>query len=637
MKHINKRWLSLAIAPLLFALLGIASQAQATTYTSCSSVPVSVPGDADISDSGACVISHSVTANGGHISITAPSVTVQDLTADYDITVTTAGNITVAGGITTGFGQVNLQGDNVNISGAVNATYDVTVMATGDIDLHNVSSAYRVHLETADDKDVTATGNLQAVYSYVYLKGDNLKVTGTVKALTNGNILMLAQHNLATGSVTGAPGGNIDFKANRSGSSSLFTIGGSGHTNGINGTVEAKGSGSSQIYASAIVMFTNGAGGIAISSTSDLIVTPASGGKTPNIFIDARDGVLSIPSGTISVDGSGTGLAGAIALAGQTINFGSNVVLSANQDQSAAGNNHWISLYAETINYQGSLTVSANGSGYDQYTRAGASVRSKGTFTVDDGEDPYYLPIWWNGTYPTSGNVSVNGAGSAPLSMTANGDNTSVSVAGDVLSFAGGNVSLTAKGNIRHEVFIEKQATLVGTSTGLTFGGTGAVTLDASGLADGDAGGWVSIYVDNASISGSAFTIHADAKGNANAGEVWFNPYNLAQLSSTVVNLTADGKGGLVSFQPNGGSGTASITGTTFSMSASGPTSGDGDAGTLYFGVSSLTLGGSTKGTLKGNGPATGTGNGATVTYYPGTTHAKLGTNNGDFQFSADS
>lgn len=62
MKLIKKRWLSLAIAPALLALIGFATPANATTYTSCASVPPTVSGDADITDT-ACVFANDVSAS----------------------------------------------------------------------------------------------------------------------------------------------------------------------------------------------------------------------------------------------------------------------------------------------------------------------------------------------------------------------------------------------------------------------------------------------------------------------------------------------------------------------------------------------------------------------------------------------
>jgi hypothetical protein len=66
MKHIKKRWLGLAFAPALFALIGFASPASAANYSgNCAGISAfDGNGYVDITNTGTCTLPTAITASG---------------------------------------------------------------------------------------------------------------------------------------------------------------------------------------------------------------------------------------------------------------------------------------------------------------------------------------------------------------------------------------------------------------------------------------------------------------------------------------------------------------------------------------------------------------------------------------------
>jgi len=315
MKHIKNRWLGLAIAPIALAFFAMAQPALANNYSgNCADYP-------NLSGGG------TFDGNG--------SVTISDTNCTLNQPVVAAGTISISA--TT----INTQGLTGN---------QIDVEATGG--------------------DSTTTGNISSSNGYIRVRGNNVKVTGTISVSSAGNILLLAQAKLQTGAVTGSPGYNVDLKANLGGGNTLFTIGGTGLTNGVNGTVTAKPLGSNPNFASTVLYITNGTsastGGITLSSSTALVVTPPAGSRAGYIFLNAQNGILTMPTGTVSANGTGTSGAGAIALLAKTINFGTNAGVSASQT-STTGTLHGVLIAAEKITYKGStgLTLTGSGAGVD--------------------------------------------------------------------------------------------------------------------------------------------------------------------------------------------------------------------------------------------------------------------------------
>ena len=554
----NKRKLriGLVLAPLALAFFAFTQPALAADYTGdCANVPASVSGNVDINESGACNITHPVTATG-RIKITAGStISTQDLNsfAEVDLQAPASSNITVTGAITTDSGFVNLFGNNII-------------------------------------------------------------VTGTINPVNLGNILIRAQSNLVTGQIIGAPGSNIDLKANQAGASNtLFTIGGSGNTNGVNGTITAKPAGYDPYFAPAIVHVVNGTanstGGITLTSPANIITTPQPGSRAAYVFLNARNGTLTIPTGTLSANGGTSDGAGLIALMAKTIAFGANATVTASQSSTAAGTLHGILISAENVTYQGTsgLNLIGSGNGADISSTGYVQVFPKGVVTISDTETPFNLVIYAVIGTNQAGNVTFQGAGTAPLNVTADGNNTRIAFTGTTLTFTGGAVKMQTRGATNHTIRLVNPGELTGANVGLTFSGTGAVTLDALGVAG--AGGDIELFLDKANFNKPTYTFTANGPtaSSGNGGTVNVSS-QLLTLSPTTkftsaANASIFGTGDAIASDPTTGApkairfypgdvplnlGTASGLGQ-ISFSAKGGLSG-GKGGTIVVSGNSLNI-----------------------------------------------
>jgi hypothetical protein len=191
--------------------------------------------------------------------------------------------------------------------------------------------------------DIKFTGAVTSSQSYILLQGDNISSTkslsagsyiqatdtivqtinieGTVKSGTyneqGGIILLWAQGNIATGAITlvstnamANEAGALDIKANEGGGNALFTINGTGQTNGINGAVTmstTNGGGTDDNFFSGGLYITNGTS----SSTGGITLNPgaislkASNSNGAVIILNAENGTLTLASGLNVVGGTG--------------------------------------------------------------------------------------------------------------------------------------------------------------------------------------------------------------------------------------------------------------------------------------------------------------------------------------------
>lgn len=261
MKLIKKRWLSLAIAPALLVLIGFATPANATPYTSCASVPPTVSGDADITDT-ACVFANDVSASG-HISVTATSINATNLTASNGaLTLTSSGGpistaalesvggattVTSSGGlistttITSVYGAIyvtssggditttdvsasggplNLQSsDKLTVNGTVQTDWDyIDINADSDIDVDQVFSGWKLTMVSTNGKIIADAGSSTADalkaknYGAMIVKAKTtLDITGVVSSI-NGDITLESDDDLTTKKVDS--GNNLKMTSN---------------------------------------------------------------------------------------------------------------------------------------------------------------------------------------------------------------------------------------------------------------------------------------------------------------------------------------------------------------------------------------------------------------------------------------
>ena len=313
-------------------------------------------------------------------------------------------------------------------------------------------------------------------------------------------------------------------------------------------------------------------GGITTTAGA-LVVTPPAGSRAGYIYLNAQNGVMTIP-GTLSANGGTSDGAGVIGLLAKTVAFGTNAVVSANQSSGVAGTLHGVLIAAETITYQGSsgLTLSGNGDGADQFSNGYVQVFTKGSVTITDTLDPLNLAI--DGVLGTvTGNVTFQGSGTAPLLMRADGNNSKVYLFGTKLTFTGGKVTLQSKGATNHSVQISNQNTTAGL-VGVAFSGTGAVKLDVEGVSG--AGGDIKLYTDKVTLDAPSFTFSANGPtaASGNSGTIIVSTNGTTLKPTSKVTMTANG----------------SSFGTGDSI-ASDPTGFDPRAITFYPGAMTIDIG----------------------------------------------
>ena len=440
---------------------------------------------------------------------------------------------------------------------------------------------------------------------------------------TDGNILMISQGSLtASGTITGAADFNIDLKANQGGGNANLTIG----SGGISKIVAMAGT--------SIVYVTNGTasstGTITLSADSDISVPD---GSNDYIILNAQAGTISIPTGTLSATGS-SGPGGQIQLLAATVNFANNAILTTAQTSSSYSD-HGVAISAATINYGGTSTgleiIGDGGGGFTYLLPQSAT-------TIADSGNYQDLTIVVTNTQTLQNPLSVVGAYGAPFKMTANNSTVGIHVVAYPISFTGGAVALQANAPGGDYIEVFNPGTLSG-KTGLTFGGTGTVLIDASG--NGGAGGYLYISADQTVVSAPTLTLNASgpSSGSGNGGTLYFQTTKTTLSGATVSilnNGSATGTGNAGSYTQFYSSGAVQMPTTTFTMSANGSSGGAGNGGPVYFQGSSTTVPAGLKSTITANGGGSGTGSGGTITMYP-VSNITLGNNAGQFAVSATS
>ena len=408
-------------------------------------------------------------------------------------------------------------------------------------------------------------------------------------------VYLYAQTDVTTGAVNldsanaaANNAGILDIHAWQGGGSvPVFTIGGSGLTNAVNGTITmstANGGGTDPDFAYGGVNVWNGVpgstGGITVSRATAFALS-ASASRAPFVSLQAYSGKISLPAGTISMNGPTGQGGGFIWLLANEIDFAGTATLSA-VDNSSAGTSHLIYLGANTVKFSGGLTINANGKGNATYN-GGIDLQPTNAAYLTDTINPSQgsggqISLVNNGINSTNQPLTYSG-GSNALTVTANGDNTFLNISGYPLTITAGTVLVQDQGTTNHKIFAGYAGSFYGAS-GLVLNGTGGVTFDASGNAGN--GGSVQILVDQ-----------------------------------------------------------ASITAPTLTLNANGPSSGNGDGGTISYSAQATTLGSSSKGILTANAASAGIGNAQVsptspaIQFFPGSSNVTLGVNNGMFSLSA--
>lgn len=620
MKQRKKRWLSLVAAPFALAMLAFAQPALANDFNgTCAQYPGTFDGTGNvtINNTGACTLP-AVTA-GGFIHVTSTgAITAQTLTAGADVDISaSSGNVST---------QAITSGGPNNV---------VVKSLAGNLSTGTITSGGHV---------------------WGYAPTGSLLVSGNItSSVTNlfGNVLLQAGTTVRAGAIYTSGGthtGGVQIDANMSGGTSLFTIG-SNATNGVTSinTSNTTAGGSNPNYIFGGLQITNSipgnAGNIRVSSMGAINVA-ATQSRSGIINLNAQNGTITLPGGTLNANGAAGFGAGQITLLANTVTTVNGTILSANQNNAAAGTTHGVAIAANTINVAGAsgLIVRGNGNGAAAGS-AYAALLPMGGVTISSNNS-YTSMLWTISPFSlsTNGPMIVTGLGS-PVTVSANGTNSQVTLSGYPVTFNTGAVTITANGSTAnsHNIVLQYTGSFNGVN-GLSLSGNGAVTFDASGTSGNNSAGTITVLTDKASINNTvpSLTFNANGVGTGSGALIQFQPTHVTNLDSPTVNFSANGPGGNINFGPRANAttaGDASITSTTFNLTANAPASGTANAGIIYFGTNNFTFGPSTKMKFSAIGPTSGSGNGGNITVFPGNVSGgtlKLGTNSGTLQVLAN-
>lgn len=499
----------------------------------------------------------------------------------------------------TGFIHINATG-TVTTQALTSSGNEVTVTAAGAVQAGNIQSGSATNIVVTTSSGNLTTGSISAGGNVKIVASSGAITTGTVDSNVfgfSGNILITASSNVQTGSINthgASKTGAVEINANTAGGNTLFTIGAS-TANGVSGSINTSNTtagGTAQDFVIGGIQITNGnansTGGITVLSASNLQVN-ATASRSGIIRLNAQKGTLTLPSGVLQTDGASGQGAGFIQLIANTLAVANDTKISASQDNTALGTSHGVDIAANTISFGGTITgleIHADGKGAASNLQATAIIVPQAGMTFSSNGDFQNL-LWTtnfpNGVFNTAGSLNFQGAAGAPLAITADGDHGIAIVSGYPVSFSGGTLAMHSRGATDHQVYISYNGSLTGI-TGLTFANTGAVSIDANGVSG--AGGITQIIADKAQFNAPTHTI-----------------------------------------------------------SSNGPTTGNGDGGTVYISSSALTLKSTSKATITADAASAGTGNAVVsdfttndpkaIQFYPGNVNVNLGTGNGQYKFSA--
>lgn len=516
-----------------------------------------------------------------------------------------SGNCANYPGTYDGTGNVTINDSNCTLSQDISAGGSVTITATGGIDTAGFSitsgSATDLILSAGGNitaNNLTAGGNLRAVTS-----SGTINVTGNILSNAyglNGNIWLTATGNIFANSIStngGSGTGGVQIDANTSGTNTPFTIG-SSTANGIGTSVNTSnttGGGTAPGFIHGGVFITNGnassTGGITVSSMAAIQVN-ASASRSGLIILNAQNGTLSFPAGTLNSNGAAGQGAGYILLMAKKIATVDGTILSASQDYTASGTSHGVTLAAATVTVAGAngLVISADGNGITGSTAtAYATLAPVGSFSVTSNNDLATLTWTTNSSNFYNVNAGVTVSGAAPLKMTADGNYGRVSITGHPVNFTNKSVILQSQAATDHAVYLAYYGAVTN-SLGFGFNTTSTVTVDVSAV--------------------------------KRAGDTTARGGDIVSTGDQLV-----------------------FNATTTKFVANGPTAGDGDGGTIYVGGSSAAIKTTSKVTFTANAASAGTGNaqasavGGTgpkaIQFFPGSVNLDIGSAAGQYLFSA--
>lgn len=249
--------------------------------------------------------------------------------------------------------QIITSGLVLNLSGfaelggaTISSSTGVSITASGGMNLSSISAPSGIKLTSSDGS--INTGNLTAGNSFVEVQSGNGSISTGALTGKMGVIVVSGKSFTAT-SATVNGGGGIDIYMNQA---SSFNIGGKSASIGSISLT-----GTSPINQGFVHVANKGTGGITIASESSITIdTPA---QQEYLALNAGSGILSLPTGTISLDSNDFAIAsGVIALSAGQINANGTTLSSTNTDGGFTG---VVVLGTTNLNTGNGLTIRNNG------------------------------------------------------------------------------------------------------------------------------------------------------------------------------------------------------------------------------------------------------------------------------------
>ena len=574
----------------------------ASTSVTASGALVSSYGPSVVTASNGAVLLKDVTVTSGQVTITSTggTITTDNITAAYELDIKSNGAFAINTKIlTVNDGNIKVDsGKTLTIVGLTKSTlYDIELKAVNDLKADIIEAGRNLSVTSTsgkvDTKDLTADqGTLKvkadnkitivgitktnkldidldaknivktnAITSGSHIRvnstDENINITSTVDSniddTSGGNILLTANKSIFTKSINthgNTKVGSVRIVANKGGANTLFIVGTTATTNGVKGTITTNtvsGGGTSPSTFNFGISIQNGTvastGGITLVSAANLKVA-ASNSKAGTIILDAKNGTLTLPAGTLNANAASGKLAGSIVLLAKTVTTASGTILSATQTSAAPASGHSISIAAETLNLAGptGLKIQTNGKGVPGYP-ALASLSPQGSVTVFSDDNSVFFMYWQLNNFSitlTAKPLTV--AGAAPLTVISDGDDSQVLASGRPLKFSNSALTLQSRGKTNHRVDVVYNGADDG-STNIVFDNTLTnVTLDANAVGGGAAGGKVNVYGDKIDLSATVFNITAigPVTGNGNGGELYFRSTEATLNPASKVSFKAD-------------------------------------------------------------------------------------------------
>lgn len=509
------RWLLPAIVPAAL-MFGAASPALAVSYNCdgpINPVPSNPSGSVEIEvTSGDCVIDHDVTAQG-----------------QIQITVKNGGSLD-AQNLKSVTGAIFLISDAGNIK-AKNVIAGTVIQIKAGLTGGSETSTIDVENVISNTTDVATNANIM-LQSWGPIKTKNIQANGE-----NG---------------TTQRSGGVQIDANMSGANNLLTIGGSGGIDGVIDTRSVVGGGTQLQRVESGIRITNGTanstGGITLTAMNKLLVKNT-GSRSGQIELNARKGTITLPSGVLDVSEQNGSGAGFIFLLANKVAAPSGATLRANQATTTTGYNHQVVIAAETIQFASGLTITADGNGASASLPATVYVVPQGGVTSISNDNLNSL-LWtrtFTGTFFSfPGSVTFDGGGSAPLTLSANGNFSQIIVTGYPIRFDTGNLTVRSRGNgVKNEIVMGfGDDSDFDHTKGISFlsSSTSTLTFTTNGVNPGDKGGYIQIQSDLIAVKGMQHTFTADGAttGASDGGQVIFVGHFFDRSPSGTVLISAD-------------------------------------------------------------------------------------------------